>query len=469
MEINKRLQRVWALMNDAQRDHFKKVFNVTSWKDQHFDDMLSIEKGEKLRHETAKYFYEGITDFITTNKGIELSDKATGEKEYLKNVNQYLQLCMLYGDPDLRDHNFREFVKEANRIESFDLLAKVLTWKQNYECLALSKPENLTPIGEQIKDIEAKRDLVNLERDTENRALSLYTSYFVLIDHKGNGVVDEKRLEEIINELMALCSRCKTGRSQYLHGLVMMDRYTRRGDMDIVKEIFLDTVKVLDKYPKMRGYACASSVYSDFMDSVLQIGTLEDVEGIANCPYRPVQHYNHLLFSLTRVIALVHLKQADKALEILDTIDPEKYKKQPFELKRLAYYRATCYYIQGKYGLCTSTLLEATLKNFDHNGYNLGVRYLEMLCYIKKGDWDALESRLNSYRSHINTTKSKYEYLQSDKDLYLIIRHFCNKNGSEVLKTPVDYRIGGHVSVNVVDELQKHIDESAGVKKQQVK
>jgi hypothetical protein len=338
---------------------------------------------------------EKVEESLLLNIGLERADLSEWFKAKIEVRKAFLQAFSIWNEKDEVQRLFDKIEEKAEKYECFDELIEMLRWRQHVDALN-NGLSNYWSLNERIEGLERKRKAANM-------GLSFYSFHYGNAEDKGYPNENVGELTKMISTLEPeYDATLSTVAGHYLFRL-KMEYHAALGEAKIVFKI---GHKLLNLIKENQHLFRKNKIYMTY--AVLA------EHALANGEFEAALHYsehalvglqldrNIILAKLNQVYCHIHLKDHTIATDtISDIYRAFKQEDEPLIFEELEYLCAYISFTRKEYQICLTRLNRLSLLMNDVEGWNVGIRILEVQCLFELKEDQLASTRVEAMRKHV--------------------------------------------------------------------
>jgi hypothetical protein len=323
-----------------------------------------------------------------------------------------------------------KIVTKAKEYELYDELYEVLHWLRNEKGLRYGKKEYdaYTP---EIEFYSRCRNACYKARD-------LYFKHFIEnVDQQGQKCRNVTQLQAVIEDLEKEYRDTKSVNVAYYMYFLTMEYYMAQCKYKESIRVGYQLVELIEKHPAIYMKLRHGVVYSDLADNeqfVFNFKASLDHAAIARVHINPKSYS----FEVVREIefrAHFYQNNINEAEQIIDDLlGREKYKSSTFLRSKQMYFKSCVLFLKKAYKASYRLLQDAREIEKDKEGWNLGIRLLNIMNLVELKWYDAADKQIEALRKYIDRIELNRPVRKRDKVILKILIQL-EKNSFNFMET----------------------------------
>lgn len=294
-------------------------------------------------------------------------------------------------------------IEKAKQFELYDELLEALHMKKSLKII-VSKHKEYEVIKKEIENYEAARQLYY-------RTLDYFDKLVINIEFKANEQ-NQSLLLDVIQDIDKDLKKIKSDNVRYFLYYMKIQYFQELNDYERAE---IELVKLIDLLKS----STAIYVHFKYANALMNLGEnylrMENYEGCLEQTYKAEKYlnklsYNYSLLKEIEFYAFFHSGQYDKALKVINEVLYTKpLTLDDFRKSKRNFYKACICFMKQSYEEALYILKFTDEIKDDKEGWNIGIRLLEILSYLELPVLNAniykCIERLRKYISYASKTK----------------------------------------------------------------
>lgn len=303
--------------------------------------------------------------------------------------------------------------------ESFRLLGKVLEKAEEYELYAekvealyfLQQSLGLRNGQKEFNQYNDQLEHATLCRDAVVVAEDYYYRHFIF-DVDSSGLKNEKvsALTQYISELQEHYERTKSANVGFFLFLLMMEYYRAMDDYESTRQTGFKLVDLIEGSKAIYMPRRLANAYGDISAVELYLYDFEAVikhSKIAQTLDGDII-YNYLIDLEVEFFARFYLNELNNAHDLVEELlEKTDSEETPFNYDRRLYLKACVQFCEAKFRDSYMTLQDAREIEGDKEGWNIGIRILNIMNLMELNLFDLVDNQIEALRKHIERYKDR--------------------------------------------------------------
>lgn len=321
-------------------------------------------------------------------------------------------------------------IRKCEQFELYDLLVSFLRIQLNIEGLRLGS-ETFNRIVKKVSLAEEKRDAIYCANEWNTR-------YYMVADRKASQNEQVGILMEALSELQSLFSETNTSIVGQLAYYFEMEYHQALGDYEAVRRAGYKLVELISTRPALKSEIKLSGAYANlaFNDILLHDfdSALKNID--KSFVGSGTGSYNHVVITTLKAQAQYFNQDFASAYDTVDCmLHTDMIKVAPYEQCKMEYMKGCVLFNRGEFFKAYHVFSsDNILMDTDPEGWNIGVRFMCILCMIELQLDDLADLSIDSLRKYMNRTSDERYFQPRDKAILKILRSL-ERNSFDFAKT----------------------------------
>ncbi|MGZ4036008.1 MAG: hypothetical protein ACXVP4_14185, partial [Bacteroidia bacterium] len=319
-------------------------------------------------------------------------------------------------------HLLSEIVKEAKEYEQYDILVEALNFKKAMLMVRRGFSE--------IKQIETQIELYHYSYKallkTNSNYFELIANQDLLYQTKPSQIVDF--VKDSISEMEEFIKKTDSSSIIYICKLFQLDELIRNNKHDVSIDICLDILSLLNKHKHLYRNERVGFVYDNI--SLCHVYRNNIDEAIASAQkaqtYYPKNSFNYMISKQQEFFACFYGSSYNKAHTVINEL-----LKFPiinvgeFRYDKYLFFEAVIIFKLGDSQKALVICNQALEINKDKSRWDLGIRYLRLMCMIELQQHDQAYSAIEAFRK-LMKRNDKDTFSFRDEMIYRAFNEFAS-------------------------------------------
>ncbi len=371
----------------------------------------------------------------------------TTDRQIIKIRKRMLQFRILYRKKNragikVLNHLLNEITKGAREFEQYDILLEALHFKKYF--LMLRKG---------FDEIKKNREQIIYYQYVYQGLLKANDYYFDLITNQSMVQrLDYKQtntfIKEALSELDVYVKKTDSDSIHYIYKIIFLEDMLQKKNYDQTIDICIDIIKLLENSPALytkerMGYihdniSLCLVCLNDFQKAILNSKKAQS--------YYSSRSISYVLSMQQEFYANFYWGKYEEALKIIENMLLfEVINKGEFRHDKFKFLRACVLFklkrIKEAISICNQ-VLEITK---DKGRWDLGIRYLKLMCLLETKDPEAVFNALEALRKTLNRVKANGKIRETNRDdlLYKAFSEFIKIESGDSSSEKLKYILSG--------------------------
>lgn len=370
------------------------------------------------------------------------------DKQGIRIRKKMLQFRVLYRkknkvDPSVLMHLLSEIIAEAKNHEQYDTLVEALTFK---------KYLLITRRGfEEVKEIE--KQIIFFQKAYGN---SVYANdiYFDIVTNqevtrRENPEEFRKRLLDGINILDKIVEQTNSATIGYLKKLIKLELLVVDNKNNETIKLCNEILEHIQKTPHLNKKERIAEIYGNLSYCLILNEEYEKAEKAIKKAFEliPKMGTHYLISKQQEFFVNFYAEQYNNALKnIEELLSMPMMNTGEFRYNKFLFFKACTFFQQKQFPFALKFCNESSKVSKDKGRWDLGNRYLKILCFIELNDSDEAFSSIEALRKIIGRTKQFDFVTQRDELIYKLLYEYSKNNFSQLPSNKL---------LNIITELEK--------------
>lgn len=432
-------------------------------------NILAADEGSISEDELKEKLYtkEGVSTFsvlafrlknkildsliMDINLKKEVYDECTAVKYDVKKKNMQASVLHLRGNVKMAHELYDKIIEQCKEYEIYDDLLEILYIKQQVSGLTE---------GREVYD-ELGKDILHYEkcRKALYKAKDYFHTIVMNVVFKANHEKYFAALKEAIKELEEYYKTLRSSNIGYFLYLLKLEYHLEMKQYEEGEVYCKRLVNLVKKEKSVYMKRRLGTAIINLANTQLYLYSFTSAEKNAKDAAKNFLSpgLNYAASKDIEFYSQFYSGNLTKALDILDEIlSPEYLSLSSFWYNKRMYLKAWALFLLGKYNMVFETLQGIEEIENDKEGWNIGLRFLDILTDIERGKLDQVNYKIESLRIHLHRTSKQSEIKERDKLIHKLL-HQLQKNS-------YDFKLTAITQAELLQKLQYDKDHAWEVK-----
>jgi tetratricopeptide (TPR) repeat protein len=385
----------------------------------------------KLKSRLFQYILEILSSDKMLSKE-QLFDPA--DKQIIRIRKKMLQYRVIYRKKNKTDitvlsHLLSEIIKEAKEHEQYDILTEALYFKKNMLLIRKGFSE--------VKQIEKQIELYTYAYKAVLKANDYYFELITNQDLLKQRKPDEIKglLKEAIIEIENYIKITDSASIKYICKLLQLDELIRENKHETCIDTCLDILNILNNYKHLYRMERIGFVYDnislcqvykkDFNNAILSVEKAQQ--------YYSPDSFSYMISKQQEFIACFYGSAYNRAYSIiLELLKLPIINAGEFRHDKYLFFEASTLFKLGNYRSAINICNQALEISKDKGRWDIGIRYLQVMCFVELLQYDQAYSSIEAFRKVISRSNDKDICTLRDELIYRALNEFASTAFSNI-------------------------------------
>lgn len=377
----------------------------------------------KLKSRLFQFVLEVISSDAVLSKE-QLFDHS--DHQIIRIRKRMLQFRVLYrkknkAETSILYHLLSEIIKEAKEYEQYDILVEALYFKKT-----------MLSIRKGFSEVAAMDKQIDLYHYAYKALLKANSYYFELVASQDLGhKTKSEQAQEFLKEAIAVMEEdikvTNSASIRYIQKLFQLDELLRSSRHDTSIDVCLDILNILNKHKHLYRNERVGFVYDNISLCHVYKGNVDDsvVSAQRAQEYYSPNSFNYMISKEQEFYACFCGSSYNRADTIITSLlDFPVMNAGEFRHDKYLFYKAATLFKLGDSRKALAISNQALEITKDKSRWDLGIRYLRLLCMIELEDYDQAYSAIEALRKTVSRNNKQTAF--RDELVYRAFNEFAS-------------------------------------------
>lgn len=355
---------------------------------------LKTNTSGKATLKKASRVREKVEESLLLKISVEKTDLSDWFKAGIEVRKAFLQAFIIWDEKREVGRLFQRIEELSAHYECYDQWIEMMHWRQHLDALnhGLS---NYWEHEEKILTLERKRDAVNM-------GLRYFSYHHGSLEASGLPNQNVGELTKMISNLEAAYEETKATRAGYYLYMLKMAYHAALNEMEVVYHVGDKLLRLIEEHAHMFKNNAQPLALHHIADYALEHGDFNKALSLGETAIQGMKLKRNILVSLlNQTYCYLHMGELREAHALIQQSRALKWDDGPeIIFEEIEFQAAYVSFLQGNYQQCLGTLTTLNLLRKDNEGWNPGIRILEMQCVILMEDDQLATAKAEAMRKH---------------------------------------------------------------------